>query len=311
MGCEQLKLKQMKRILISCMLLLGIHSVDAQVAKVALSHKGNLTMYNAENLSEALNDALDGDTIFLNEGTFQGGITISKAITLIGAGQNTIINGNITVSYSGMLKARLLDALFIKGDVNLSSSLAGLTIRKCRFTQLYLYSGSGLTNALFDRCYVGSDFPINSNFKNVQIVNSVISCPLGYAANVGDVTFSNCNVLYLSSNNSVKATFVNSIVSRGFYTTQIDSYFSYCYLNYVSYDNGTNTMQNCKIESFSWSNDYQYTPDMTGTDGTVVGINGGTTPFTLVPSNPKVNKYSLNVDTQNKKLTVNISVSAN
>lgn len=33
----------MKRILMSCMLLLGIQSVDAQVAKVALSHKGNLT----------------------------------------------------------------------------------------------------------------------------------------------------------------------------------------------------------------------------------------------------------------------------
>ena len=287
------------------MLLLGIQSVNAQVAKVALSHKGNLTMYNAENLSDALNDALDGDTIFLNEGTFQGGITISKAITLIGAGQNTIIDGNITVSYSGTLKARLLDALYIKGDVILGSNLAGLTIRKCCFTQLYLYT-SGLTNALFDRCYVSSSFYINSNFKNVQIVNSVICHPRAYAANVGDVTFSNCNVLYFWGYDEVKATFINCIVKNG--CSQKDSFFSYCYLSTY---NGTNTMQNCKIGSFSWSNDYQYTPDMTGTDGTVVGINGGTTPFTLVPSNPKVNKYSLNVDTQNKKLTVNISVSAN
>lgn len=295
----------MKRILISCMLLLGIHSVDAQVAKVALSHKGNLTMYNAENLSEALNDALDGDTIFLNEGTFQGGFTISKAITLIGAGQNTIINGNITVSYSGTLKARLLDALYIEGDVILSSRLSGVTIRKCSFSQLDSYSGYGLTNALFDRCDIRSYFFINSIFKNVQIVNSIISCLGGDAANVGDVTFSNCNILYIWGANNVKATFINCIVQNVY--KQKDSYFSYCYLYQ---DNGTNTMQNCKIESFSWVDD-QYTPDMTGTDGTVVGINGGTTPFTLVPNNPKVNKYSLNVDTQNKKLTVNISVSAN
>jgi hypothetical protein len=142
--------------------------------------------------------------------------------------------------------------------------------------------------------------------KNFQIVNSVIDQPNGSAANVGDVTFTNCNILYSWNANKVKATFINCIVSNLY--KQKDSYFSYCYL---FQDNGTNTMQNCKMGSFSWSNDYQYTPDMTGTDGTVVGINGGTTPFTLVPSNPKVNKYSLNVDTQNKKLTVNISVSAN
>ena len=307
MGCEQLKLKQMKRILISCMLLLGIHSVDAQVAKVALSHKGNLTMYNAENLSDALNDALDGDTIFLNEGTFQGGITISKAITLIGAGQNTIINGNITVSYSGTLKARLLDALNISGSVSISSTLNGLTIRKCSFTRFGTSDGVSLSNAIFDRCYViGDRFYINTIMKNVRIVNSVIQYPYGYASNVGDVTFSNCNIGYFNYSNNVKATFINCIVKID--KTQKDSFFSYCCL---SADNGTNTMQNCKIGSFSWSNTYQYTPDMTGTDGTVVGINGGTTPFTLVPSNPKVNKYSLNVDTQNKKLTVNISVSAN
>lgn len=294
----------MKRILISCMLLLGIHSVDAQVAKVALSHKGNLTMYNAENLSDALDDALDGDTIILNEGTFQGDITISKAITLIGAGQNTIINGNIIVSYSGTLKARLLDALNISGDVYTSSVLTGLSIRKCKFSN-FDTQDNRLTNALFDRCYV-TYFSIYTNMKNFQIVNSVIDLPSGSAANVGDVTFTNCNILDSWNANIVKATFINCIV-RNLYK-QKDSYFSYCYLYQ---DNGTNTMQNCKMGSFSWSNFYQYTPDMTGTDGTVVGINGGTTPFTLVPSNPKVNKYSLNVDTQNKKLSVNISVSAN
>ena len=293
----------------SCMLLLGLQSVDAQVAKVALSHKGNLTMYNAENLGNALNDALDGDTIFLNGGTFQGGITISKAITLIGAGQNTIINGNITVSYSGTLKARLLDALNINGSISISSTLNGLTIRKCEFTQFYTTSeGVSLSNALFDRCYVtGKYFTIDKRMKNIQIVNSVIYMPFGYAANVGDVTFSNCNVLYFWVSNNVKATFINCIVDNG--ANQTDSYFSYCRL--YDYNSSMNTMQNCVYGSFSWSNIYQYTPDMTGTDGTVVGINGGSTPFTLVPSNPKVNKYSLNVDTQNKKLTVNVSVSAN
>ena len=272
---------------------------------MALSHKGNLTMYNAENLSEALNDAIDGDTIFLNEGTFKGGITISKAITMVGAGQNTIISGSITVSYSGTLKARLLDALNISGAVNISNSLTGLIIRKCQF---YTFSSVELTNAVFDRCYVNNEyFRINSQMKNVQIVNSIINSPRGYANNVSDVTFSNCNIRYFDGNDYTKATFTNCII-RNWNYSQNDAYFSYCYLYR---NNGTNTMQNCKTGYFDWSNTYQYTPDMTGTDGTVVGINGGTTPFTLVPSNPKVNNYSLNVDTQKKQLTVNIKVSAN
>lgn len=165
-----------------------------------------------------------------------------------------------------------------------------------------------MTNALFDRCYVSSYFHINSLFKNVQIVNSVIYCPRGSAANIGDVFFSNCNILCFYSSNSIKATFINSIVLNYSTYKQESAYFSYCFLRY---DELNITMQNCKAGTFKWSNTYQYTPDMTGTDGTVVGINGGTTPFTLVPSNPKVNNYSLKVDTQKKQLTVNIKVSAN
>jgi hypothetical protein len=69
-------------------------------------------------------------------------------------------------------------------------------------------------------------------------------------------------------------------------------------------------MQNCQTGSFSWSNTYQYNTTMTGSDGTYVGITGGTTPFTLVPSNPKVTSYNLKVDAANKKLTVNVSVTA-
>ena len=48
-----------------------------------------------------------------------------------------------------------------------------------------------------------------------------------------------------------------------------------------------------------------------GTDGTVVGSGGGTTPYTLVPSTPKVTDYTIRVDPDTKKLNVNIKVSAN
>ena len=280
---------------------LNAQMVTAQVAKVTLSHNGQLTMYNADNLSLAISASVNGDTIFLNEGTFAGGIYISKAISLIGAGENTIIDGSVDITYSGTLTARMLDALNITGSISAGSS-SGLIIRKCKFQS---FSCSSLTNALIDRCYCSSTFSLNSGIKNMQVVNSVIDRPTGKASNVGDVVFVNCNILSTYYANYVKATFINSIVRNGY--TQADSYFSYCRLYQ---DNGTNTMQNCSTGTFSWSNTYIYSPGKTGTDGTTVGITGGTTPFTLVPSNPKVTSYSLKVDPENKKLTVNVSVTA-
>ncbi len=264
-------------------------------------------MYDAEQLQTAINASVVGDTIYLNEGSFSGGVTISKAISLIGAGENTIINGNVTITASGTLTARMLDALHITGSVSGGSS-TGLVIRKCKFGS---FSCGSLTNAIIDRCYCYyassnyGHFTLNTNIKNMQVVNSVIYEPHSYASNVSNVTFVNCNILYFDSSDDVKATFLNCIVRNSY--AQKDSYFSYCKLYK---DNGTNTTQNCQTGSFSWSNTYQYNTTMTGSDGTYVGITGGTTPFTLVPSNPKVTSYNLKVDAANKKLTVNVSVTA-
>ena len=281
---------------------LCVQQTVAQVAMVALSHNGSLTMYEAESLPTALNDAVEGDTIFLNEGFFPG-FTISKPITVIGAGQKTNIKGGVTIEVTGTLTARTLDALNINGSLSGGSS-TGLVVRKCKFKG---FSCGSLINAIIDRCYCESNrFDINKGVKNMQVVNSVISNLYGFATNASDITFLNCNILSFDYTNYVRATFVNCIVRN--YYKQADSYFSYCRL---LNDNGTNTMQNCSCSSFSWNNTYNYSPGMNGTDGTVVGINGGTTPFTLTTSNPKVTSYEVKVDTQNKQLNVNVTVTAN
>ncbi len=293
----------MKRLLllIGVVMALGIESATAQVAKITLSHNGQLTMYNSGELATAIKSSVAGDTIFLTEGTFTGNVNISHPISLIGAGQNTIIDGFVEVVYSGNLTARMLDALYINGNVYAGTS-DGLIIRKCKFTYFY---GEKSSNALLDRCYCTSDFYLTTNVKNMQVVNSVISEPHGKASDVGDVNFVNCNILHFDYSDCVKATFINCIVKNNY--KQPVSYFSY---SRIYDDNGKNTMQNCKMGSFNWSNTYEYNPGMTGTDGTIVGIYGGTTPFTLVPSNPKVTSYDLSVDAANKKVTVNVSVTA-
>ena len=47
-----------------------------------------------------------------------------------------------------------------------------------------------------------------------------------------------------------------------------------------------------------------------GTDGTEVGVYGGTTPFTLDPQVAKVTESTFTVDTDAKKLTVKLKVAA-
>src|SRR5574344_1069461 len=114
----------MKRnlILLVCLFFISIVTVKAQTSKVALQHSGNVTLYNADELSKALDASVDGDTLYLNEGTFTGGITIKKKVTIIGSGSASIISGDVTIAFTGTptLTANLLDALNISGTINIT-----------------------------------------------------------------------------------------------------------------------------------------------------------------------------------------------
>ena len=77
-------------------------------------------------------------------------------------------------------------------------------------------------------------------------------------------------------------------------------------------------MQNCYrgtdvgITSYcecSRDTNYLQTNNYLGTDGNVVGIYGGDTPFTLEPSVPKVTSSDLDLDLEQKKLNVTLTVS--
>lgn len=281
-----------------CLAVLDISQAKAQAAKVALQHNGNITLYNADELQKALNASVDGDTIYLNEGTFNGGVTIAKRVSVIGAGQKTTIDGSVTISASGTFTARVLDALNIKESVNLSGITKEITIRKCKFKVLNVTSKT--ENALIDRCYQFGNsyynycFNISANTKNMRIVNSIIHACNGSASNVGDVVFNNCKIESIYS--TTIATFINCVVSRN------SSYDNGCYFSYCLLSSSSNTIieSNC---TYGTSTEGVY-----GNDGTVVGHLGGTTPYTLIPSVPTVTSYNLNVNTTTKRLNVNISV---
>ena len=80
----------------------------------------------------------------------------------------------------------------------------------------------------------------------------------------------------------------------------IDCY--YCHYSYYSY----------LIESdcsSSLTDEQLKTNGYLGADGTIVGINGGDTPFTLESSVPTVTSSELNLDLENRKLNVKLTVS--
>lgn len=311
-------------------------TTKAQTAKVALQHNGNVTLYDADKLADALTASVDGDTLYLNEGRFVGDVTITKKVSIIGSGTNTILTGNVKVSIpsSPTLTSHLLDALYLENKgITVTLPLKGLKIRKCIFSGLDF---TALTeDILIDRCFSrgsgSASLRLSKNVKNMSVINTKVNNLRGDAEYVGDANFINCNIYHLDNyyydytsngEGSCRATYLNCIIRDwNSSSTYYDS--STIYVNCLC---GTNSFkktvnQNCwnynnlgildNSTNCSLTDDQLRSNNYLGTDGTVVGITGGTTPYTLVPAVPKVSDYTIKVDTETKKLNVNIKVKAN
>ena len=299
----------------------------AQVAKIALQHIGSVTLFDADQMAEALTAATDGDTLYLNEGTFKGGFTIDKQVAIIGSGAKTVIDNTITVSIRNTptLKAHLLDAMLIQKGITFTLPVNGVKIRKCQFYGINF--SAKCEDITIDRCYHrGGDtqaFYLSSNIKRMNVINSKIWYLRGDVQYAGDANFVNCNIYLLYNYNcQVKATYMNCIIGSWNYlnsnydttTTYVnclcgkDNFTKSVNQNCWNYNN-TNILDN--TTSCSLTDDELRSKGYLGTDDTVVGVTGGSTPYDLVPSVPRVTDYTIKVDTQAKKLNVNIKVTAN
>ena len=317
----------MKKILISmiCLMMLGIQSVMAITAQIALRHQGNVTQFNPEELPSAIEAAVDGDTILLSAGTFDSGygnsIKIEKAITIIGAGaENTIIKNRIDIDIpdNPTLTAHLLDGVRITTTLYVDNSVIGLKLRKCVLDGgLSTMGGSTIIREmLIDRCKTG-EIGLSSKFMDMTVVNSDVQVyGSGYTPDA--VVFSNCNVYMGYNSSTITASFINCYITDWVSNAAVNNDISFT---------------NCLGPSDFWekwagatqNNCYTYTPGSTevenpdnfiklgwlGTDNTAVGMYGGTTPFSLEPNAPKVTDYTIGVDTKTHTLNVKMTLSAN
>ena len=330
-------------IIMACMLMASIAAFAGTKAKILLQHEGGVKVYDSNQMTQALADAVKGDTLFLSEGTFAG-FDLTKEVMIRGCGTTTIITGAVKIAVAGnpTFSAPLLDALKIDNSFTVSQPCNKLHIRKCWITGNISFTAKS-EDVLIDRCSNSNSnrniFSMSSNIVSMTVMNSVIAYLNSSGVTGSVVTFINCNIL--SRNSEIaNQTFVNCIFGYGgyYYSNYSNTYGSSN--TYNSYELINCTLLNCLYNTYSsqphnsnvgnstlqscygvdnetslltgMSKDALLANGYLGNDGTIVGIYGGNTPFVadFIPSAPKVTDSSVKLDLENKKLNVSLKVTA-
>ena len=333
----------MKKIIITSILssLICVASFgQSTMFRTILSHNGTLTQYNLDNWTDALDDAVDGDTVYFTPGTFPGDITITKKIALIGAGvcesqtwyhgetnmqdalggsgtpstnSTNLTGGNIYIELDGepTLTATMLEGLNIHNTVTISKTVTNLKIKRCQIRTLRTNidevsdESAKPKNLVLESCYI--TYLRAGNFVSPNIYNCYITELNLYSQ---PFSFTNCSID--RTNNSVGCNYINCLLFTDYYEG-INTYLNciYChdlsgngstYTDCYSYYDGDGT------RPWNWSKSYLTENSYFGDDGTVIGPLGGQAPFTFIPSQPYVSASTVAYDASTKKLNVNITV---
>ena len=322
-------------IIMACMLMASIAAFAGTNSKILLQHEGGVKVYDSNQMTLALTDAVKGDTLFLSEGTFAG-FDLTKEVMIRGCGKTTIITGAVKIAVAGnpTFSAPLLDALKIDNSLTVSQPCNKLHIRKCWITGDISFSAKS-EDVLIDRCSNSNSnrntFSMSSNIVSMTVMNSIIAYLYSNGVTGNVVTFINCNILSRYSE-IANQTFINCIFGYGGYATSStysSSKLTYCTLlnclyntySASSYQNsnvGNSILQSC----YGVDNGTNLLTDLSkdallangylGNDGTIVGIYGGNTPYVddMLPAAPKVTESSVKLDLENKKLNVSLKVTA-
>lgn len=338
----------MKRILFTLTaLVLGFAYSFADTRQVVmLFHQGTGTEYAYDQLQQALDDATAGDTLYLNDGEYPingDALTISHPVSIIGTGINTRLLGSVNISIpdSVTLTSYLLDALRVNGEVRVQQPINGLKYRKCWIEGSLVWNAT-TRDVLVDRCYIGQ-FNHVDMLKSANVVNSRIKTEFtpkkSSSNNFGNsLTFINCTIKELLAGYSISvverpnnySTYINSIISIERSDNSNNGYHDY--LDNCSFINSlvgftipdeVNVKENCyypnESDFFDWkfingtkkSQEELIERGFLGTDGTVVGPEGGSAPYTLIPSGISVRESKLTIDGENRTLNVRLKLTSN
>ena len=336
----------MKKIIfmIACCLIATAQSVLAQnnyTGKVFLQHDGNITAtFNGDEVDKAIEAAVDGDILYLSKGLFKNNFTINKSISLIGSGaeagqdsqKSTYIEWNGSAPEIGAEGDQVLSSVTVEGlfsgcGLYVQGKINNLNVKKCYFYNTLSIGGSYTKKVVVDRCRI-ENISTDGSIEVATIKNSKINYAYGQGGQTNSsCKFINCNIRRVNTN--TKAMFVNSIINEvgngtSEYLGDNAILVNTLYHNMNGYDPMEKTsQQDCwsTTETLISNNNSDMDCTMTadqlksagylGVDGTVVGIEGGVNPYSLTIHAPVINSKSANVDLNNKKVTINVNVTAN
>lgn len=321
----------MKKILLSLAMLCAAIGMQAQneVITATLQHGDDVSVFIGPSaLANAHEAAANGDVITLSAGSFSS-ITLTKSVSIYGAGFEkdettgtdvTMITGDLVLG-DGLTNAHI-EGLYVNGGIIAYDPVSNVVIAKCYIASdfrtyrvienvmlsnsvingsVYSYNGSLATNLMINNCYIQGRVGDFSSASSVFVDHSII------AGNGGPYTFK------------------NTIFSGG--TTVVDANavaYNCIAFNYIGLNRTVNKTDcyilqyNSDVKIFVDSPDAgmygsgSYSPERTfeltdpetwvGTDGTEVGIHGGSG-WSKVPGTPVVKNLQLNVSGKTLNVT--------
>lgn len=252
----------MKRFTIFITLLvLSVMQMTAQDTSVkgtiTLSHQGKTTDFAYNKMANAMDAAVDGDTVFLSPGYFEGDFVIDKKVAFIGSGadsdngwQNcTHYDDNnkviIKLPENTKLSAHLFEGIYF-GNMNFiyQTSIENVVFKKCRVYGYNLSIDADIKSILFDRCDINGDGYYTLNVKKVISRNCQISGLDGWYGEDNEKNswqFINCNISLSASGYTDEketnhyfcpmyhGTFTNCIIANGLYNedSKFEGYWLY------------------------------------------------------------------------------------
>lgn len=310
------------------LMMCGANALAQSPLMATLSHDGKIsTFYGSSALQQAHAAAANGDVITLSSGSFAG-VDITKAVTIRGAGMEvdtvhaiepTVLTGNFNINIADSIADILtMEGVYHNQRIEVSN-LKNAMFLKCRVNEFSRKNSDNdvMKDLNFINCrileYRGTDA------SSASFVNSVIKYIDGY---IGYYSFNNSIVFsnYQVSNSEYKNCILVDVVSKS-----DNSYYNNLFIADIAdalneIPNTTNALvkkDDARIANllgdYSDSNPYELSEEakniVKGTDGTEVGIYGGSIPYDATPTNPRITKFEVaQKTTADGKLSVDIEV---
>ena len=336
----------MKKTILILVSIAVVMTVNAQT--IALHSSTGVQLFSGNTaLSDAYTAAQNNDTLYLQGGSFTPPAKFDKQLMIFGAGHyvdstlvtgKTFINGNFTLSENADLF--YLEGVEVTGNIAFTAnhSVNNVVIKRCKINGQFNVTGD-LSNPTTNLSLIGNVLMQRINLENIQtslISNNIIVNTFIYSNGnlinnnivLGYIYGSSMDYLFFGNNNKLN----NNIIIWAGYNANVNGsgnmYNNNLYVEpdpnygtaYSAAGNYTNIPQSAIFinqtgVTFNYAHDYHLQSPSTylGTDGTQVGIYGGTFPYKegAVPSNPHFQLKNIAPTTDaNGNLQIQIQVGA-